>query len=101
MIFVLLMSFSSLEFNEYGLEYSTISKSVKKIIQRYLKVKQVDPFPYSGGIHFLGVGHHFVIYPKTVQTIEFSTEKGANGFPISSRTSDGLEVTLEISFQYK
>jgi len=85
---ILLLSFSSLEFNEYGLDYSTITKSA-------------DPQPYSGGIHFLGVGHHFIIYPKTVLTLEFSEEKGANGPPISSRTSDGLEVTLEISFQYK
>jgi len=28
-------------------------------------------------------------------------KKNSNGPPISSRTSDGLEVTLEISFQYK
>jgi regulator of protease activity HflC (stomatin/prohibitin superfamily) len=35
-----------------------------------------------------------------VQTIEFSKQKTANKGPIQSRTSDGLEVTLEISFQY-
>jgi hypothetical protein len=88
LLLVLLMSFSSLEFNEYGLDYSSISKSA-------------DPTPYSGGIHFLGVGHHFILFPKTVQTLEFSDEKLANGPPITSRTFDGLEVTLEISFQYK
>ena len=49
---------------------------------------------------FIGIGHSFIKFPKTVQTIEFSNQKTANKGPIQSRTSDGLEVTLEISFQY-
>ena len=57
--------------------------------------------PFIGGIHFLGVGHSFIKYPKTVQTIEFSQDRNANGPVIQSRTQDGLEVSLEISFQYK
>jgi hypothetical protein len=32
--------------------------------------------------------------------MEFSAERGADYPPLISRTSDGLEVTLEISFQY-
>jgi hypothetical protein len=35
-----------------------------------------------------------------VQTIEFSKDRNANRGPIESRTSDGLEVIIEISFQY-
>jgi hypothetical protein len=35
-----------------------------------------------------------------VVTIEFSNDRNSVGKPISSRTSDGLEVTLEISFQF-
>lgn len=61
----------------------------------------MDSKPYIGGIHFLGVGHSFIKYPKTVQTIEFSQDRTANGPSINSRTNDGLEVILEISFQYK
>jgi len=61
----------------------------------------VNSKAYIGGIHFLGVGHSFIKYPKTVQTIEFSEERAANGASIKSRTLDGLEVILEISFQYK
>eukprot|EP01017_Pseudomicrothorax_dubius_P019405 TRINITY_DN2133_c0_g1_i2.p1 TRINITY_DN2133_c0_g1~~TRINITY_DN2133_c0_g1_i2.p1 ORF type:complete len:293 (-),score=92.04 TRINITY_DN2133_c0_g1_i2:68-946(-) len=75
-------------FNEYGLDYSGISKTV------------ADK-PFVGGIHFLGVGHSFIKFPKTVQTIEFSHYPGANGEPLHSRTLDGLEVALEISFQFK
>ncbi len=35
-----------------------------------------------------------------MQTLEFSNDKSANRKPIESRTSDGLEVILEVSFQY-
>jgi hypothetical protein len=51
-------------------------------------------------LHWLGIGHSFIRFPRNVQTIEFSKERTANRAPIESRTSDGLEVTLEISFQY-
>ena len=49
-----------------------------------------------GGIYFIGVGHHFIKFPRTVQTIEFSKESKLGG--IKSRTQEGLEVNLEISF---
>lgn len=54
-----------------------------------------------GGIHFLGVGHSFIKYPKTVLNLDYSKHEGADYPPLKSRTSDGLEVVLEISFQYK
>ena len=80
------LSFSSLEYNEYGLDYSGIWK-------------EVDKSYYSGGIHFLGFKHSFIVFPKSVQTIEFG-KKSDNG-AMKSRTSDGLEVILDISFQYE
>jgi regulator of protease activity HflC (stomatin/prohibitin superfamily) len=84
---LLFFAFSSLEATEFGLDYSWISKTI-------------NPTASVNGLHFLGIGHSFIRYPKTVQTIEFSHSKGANRPPIQSRTSDGLEVVLEISFQY-
>jgi regulator of protease activity HflC (stomatin/prohibitin superfamily) len=86
-IILLLAGFSSLEATEFGLDYSWI-------------FKQISPEIRENGIHFLGICHSFIRFPKTVQTIEFSHERNANRGPILSRTSDGLEVRLEISFQY-
>jgi regulator of protease activity HflC (stomatin/prohibitin superfamily) len=80
------VSWASLEYTEYGLDYNGITK-------------YIDPVPKGAGRYFLGLGHSFIKFPKTVQTIEFST-KSPNG-PLKSRTSDGLEVTLAISFQYR
>jgi hypothetical protein len=84
---LLILGFSVLEATEYGLDYSWVSKNVDRKI-------------YENGLHFLGIGHSFIRFPKMVQTIEFSKERSANQGPIQSRTLDGLEVVLEISFQY-
>ncbi|KAL4470381.1 hypothetical protein ABPG74_011992 [Tetrahymena malaccensis] len=88
LIFVIICSFSSLQVNEYGLDYSSISKTISQT-------------PFEAGVHFLGIGHHFLIFPKTVINIEFSNERGASAGMIMGRTQDGLQVNLEISFQYK
>ena len=85
---LIILGFSTLEATELGLDYSSISKNVDRQI-------------YQNGLHFLGIGHSFIRYPKMVQTIEFSRERGADLASIQSRTSDGLEVVLEISFQFQ
>jgi len=84
---LLAFSFDSLEYNEYGLDYASISKTI-------------DPTPYTSGIHYLGLGHSFIRFPRNVQTVEFSSDRSSDHPPIQSRTKDGLEVTLEISFQF-
>ncbi|CAI2376866.1 unnamed protein product [Moneuplotes crassus] len=86
-LILIFTSFRSLEVNEIGLNYSGITKSVDRDL-------------YTSGIHFLGVGHSFIKYPTTVQTYEFSKGKGSDAPSVRSRTKDGLEVELEISFQY-
>ena len=62
---------------------------------------------YSGGRHFIGLGHTFIIFPKTLQTCRMGTfTEPADGETITTssllaRTEDGLQVTLDISFQYR
>ncbi len=89
-VLVILLSFSmdSLDYNEIGLNYSSFFKTVQKKT-------------YTQGFHFLGLGHEFIVYPLNVQNIEFSQIKGRNLPPIQCRTEDGLNVELEISFQYR
>jgi hypothetical protein len=85
---LLIFGFSSLEATELGLDYSWVTKNVDSTI-------------YQNGLHFLGIGHSFVKYPKMVQTIEFSNDRGADLKSLQSRTQDGLEVVIEVSFQYQ
>lgn len=82
------LCFASLEYTELGLDFSMISNSV-------------DSRGYTAGRYLLGLGHHFVKFPATVQTIQFSAEGDSAGPQVRSRTSDGLEVNLEVSFQYQ
>ena len=94
-------SFNSLEANEYGLDYSSLSKSVKTYKSKHTfstSKNKIGKKPYTSGIHFLGIGHRFIKFPKTVLNLEYSNHEGADFGPIKSRTSDGLEVVLEISF---
>jgi len=84
---LLILGLSSLEANEYGIDYSWVSKTI-------------NPTIFENGLYFLGIGHSFIKFPKNVQTIEFSRDRHSFNGPINSRTSDGLEVVIEISFQY-
>jgi regulator of protease activity HflC (stomatin/prohibitin superfamily) len=86
LVVLMITSFSMLEVNEVGLDYSGITKTIDKNIK-------------TAGIHFLGVAHSFIKFPITVQTYEFSNQ-GGDAPNIRSRTKDGLEVSLEVSFQY-
>jgi regulator of protease activity HflC (stomatin/prohibitin superfamily) len=81
------ISFASLDYNEYGLDYNSFTKTI-------------DPVPYTNGRYLLGIGHSFLVFPRAVQTMEFSFDRSADGPPLYSRTEDGLEVIIEISFQY-
>jgi len=82
------LSFSSLEYTEVGLNLSHITNNV-------------SPQGYTAGLYCLGPGNSFIKFPGTVQTIQFSLDQGSAGPPMRSRTSDGLEVQLEVSFQYQ
>lgn len=84
---LIVTSFSQLEVNEVGLDYSGITKTIDKNI-------------FTAGIHFLGVAHSFIKFPITVQTYEFSKQARADNPIVKSRTRDGLEVEIEVSFQY-
>lgn len=86
-VVLLILGFSSLEATEYGLDYSWLSKTI-------------NPVVFTNGLYFIGIGHSFIKFPKNVQSVEFSKERNANRPAIESRTFDGLEVTIEISFQY-
>lgn len=76
-LILVFFSLASLDATEYGLDYSTITKTI-------------DQNVYSSGYHYLGFAHSFIKFPSTVQTMEFSTEHSANRPPILSRTEDGL-----------
>jgi hypothetical protein len=77
------VSFASLQATEVGLDYNH-------------NTKHVDSKLYQNGLYMLGLGHSFIKFPTTLQTMDFEGSSQVTCF-----TSDGLPVTLSLSFQYK
>ena len=84
----LILSFSSLAVNTYGLDYSPISKTI-------------SPNIYDSGFHFLGFMHKFIEYSSQTMTVDFADESGADRPAIESRSIDGLQVKFAAQFQYQ
>jgi len=77
----------SVEPTEYGLSYNSISKAINA------------DHVYDGGLYFLGFFKHFIKFPRTVTSIEFSDYGSKLGNPaIETRTSEGLALKLHVSF---
>lgn len=87
-VIFLILSFSSIPVNTYGLDYSPISKSINENI-------------FESGFHYIGFMHKFIEYPSTMQTFEFSDASSASRGLISARSKDGLMVNFRAQFQYQ
>lgn len=55
---------------------------------------------YPPGRYFIGLAHWFILIKKTYITIDLSNDPGGLGI-IDTRTKDGLELSVEVSFQYR
>jgi len=65
-------------------------------------LQSIAPDAWGSGRHWIGIGHQFVKFPSTVITVQFTHDsKALLDGPLRSRTADGLEVSLELSFQYQ
>jgi len=85
-----LCSFDTLEYQEMGLNYSWISETI-------------EDKAYTAGRYYLGIGNHFIKFPKMVKSVFFLDDlsQETQGPALQSRTKDGLNVRLEVSFQYR
>lgn len=87
----LFMSLGSLQPTEYGLRYNRFNKVID------------ESYTYHGGRHIIGPFKTFLVFPATVQNLEFSNRKGhATAPPLETRTGGqaGLKLNLHIAFQY-
>jgi len=87
-LIVVLFSLGSLKPTEYGLRYNKITK-------------QVDTtYVFQSGRHFIGPFSSLLPFPATVQNLEFSNRTSATAPALSTRTAEGLGLTLHVAFQY-
>mmetsp|Transcript_75961 Transcript_75961/g.220602 ORF Transcript_75961/g.220602 Transcript_75961/m.220602 type:complete len:364 (-) Transcript_75961:86-1177(-) len=88
-VLIIFLSIDAVEQNEYGLMYNWVTKRLGTEV-------------YHGGTHFVGFWNKFIVFPATVQTIEFSDRPRFSHAPLlHTRTKEGLGLFLAISFQYK
>ena len=81
MIVLLSISWRVIEENEMGLLFNVAS--------RHFDREQI----YEAGRHYVNVGNYFVKFPKTSQILEVDG--------MEARTSDGLALVVDISFNYR
>lgn len=81
-------SFGRVHTLEYALDWNHLDQTVGETT-------------LSSGLHFLGAPwHSLVIYPGTLQNMVFSTSDTPTD-ELHTRTADGLQVVLEITYQYQ
>lgn len=80
-IILIAVSFSVMDPNEMGFDHDTIAGVIN-----------ADKV-YEGGRHFLGLGHKFIKYPRTIQSLAIP--------PAVVRSADGLPITIDLSVQYQ
>lgn len=93
------LSFKSLEQGRFALTFNWRSQQIS------------DDVVTEPGMKMVGLGNMLLEYPSTFQTMYFVSEHSRRGIsgggseiirgPIRARTSDGLEMLLSVSFQWR
>ena len=87
------LSWQTLPYSEMGLDFNQISGKLD------------TSRAYERGRHLVGLGHVFIKFPRTIQTIDFAqaseleTETSLTSIPVIS--ADGQMVRLECSVWYR
>lgn len=82
------MSFGRVHTLEYALDWDHLTQTVSELT-------------LSNGLHYLGAPwHSLIIYPGTMQNMVFSSDDSPSD-ELHTRTADGLQVVLEVTFQYQ
>jgi len=64
------------------------------------QISTTDPV-FTSGRYFIGLGNTFLVYPTTLDNIDFSPATGSSSKSLRASTSEGQSVVLEISFQFR
>eukprot|EP00747_Dinoflagellata_sp_TGD_P208889 gnl/TRDRNA2_/TRDRNA2_82329_c0_seq1.p1 gnl/TRDRNA2_/TRDRNA2_82329_c0~~gnl/TRDRNA2_/TRDRNA2_82329_c0_seq1.p1 ORF type:complete len:326 (-),score=73.28 gnl/TRDRNA2_/TRDRNA2_82329_c0_seq1:43-1020(-) len=96
-VIALPLSFKSLEQGSYALQLGWHSQKIS------------DEVVTSPGMHMVGLGNMLIEFPSTFEMMIFwggrpgwkPEREGIERGPIHARTSDGLPVTVSVSFQWK
>jgi len=83
------ISIGQVDQNEYGLVMNWVTKKIGNQV-------------FHGGTHMIGFWNTFIVFPATIQTIEFSERPWMHtSVALHTRTKEGLGLHLSIAFQYR
>ncbi|MHA1150754.1 MAG: SPFH domain-containing protein [Promethearchaeota archaeon] len=85
---IIAVSFESVGYNEFALKQNILTKEIEHKV-------------YEEGFYTTGPLYTFIKFPSTWRTIEFSEANDSSDSAIHTRTEDGLDLVVEISFQYR
>jgi hypothetical protein len=88
-VIIMACSFGAIEPTQYGILYSKISKDINKVDIQESGLQMIWPFT------------ELLKFPRTHQVLEFSDYHSADEGPLATRTKEGLELHLHVSFQYQ
>ncbi len=81
-------SFESVDVTEYALKQNLLTRKIEDEV-------------YEAGFYYTGLLEAFIKFPAIWQSVEFSPASDASDIAIHTRTEDGLDLTIDISFQYR
>lgn len=81
-------SFKTLGPLEAGLKINTVTQTIS-----------TDTI-YTSGRYFLGLTNSFIVYPTTLQSVEFS-DSSPDAPALQASTAEGQSIILELSFQFR
>lgn len=61
----------------------------------------VESDTYENGFYWAGFFGDFVTFPRTIQTVAFNPYDGATSGVVKAITNDGLNLILDVSYQYQ
>lgn len=85
---LLASSFQQVDYNEYALKQDLITREINSQV-------------YEEGLYSIGFWCRFIKFPSIYRTIAFSDDSGDNYDVIAAQTSDGLDISIELSFQFR
>jgi len=80
--------------------YATLGPLEAGVLKNTLSQK-ISSETYVQGRYYIGPMHTFIVFPTTLQTIEFSRNEMADKPPLKISMKGGQNMLLEISFQYR
>lgn len=81
-------SFESIDVTEYGIKQNIITRQIEESV-------------YEEGFYYTSPVATFIRFPRTWQSVEFSPSETAQDVVVATRTEDGLDLQIDISFQYR